>query len=242
MASDSPHRPAALVLQHGRLGPPGLLARWLRARSIDAVVHHVDSGAALPSPDGFAFVASLGSAKSPNHRHDPLVLEELDLIARCVERDVPVLGLCFGGQALAAVLGGTVEVLDAPELGWHRIESTAPDLVAPGPWLQWHYEAFRAPPGVEEVARSPVCSQAFRHGPHLGTQFHPESTAAIVEKWARHDQSRLPGRLEGHLEHLRAGAAAHGAAAEEAAVRLFDAFWAGCPGAHVEAAAGAARE
>ena len=104
-------------------------------------------------------------AKSPNHRHDPLVLEELDLIARCVERDVPVLGLCFGGQALAAVLGGTVEVLDAPELGWHRIESAAPDVVAAGPWLQWHYDAFRAPPGAEELARSPVCSQAFRHRP-----------------------------------------------------------------------------
>ena len=240
MASHDPHQPKALVLA-GEFAAEELLGRWLRTRAIDAVVHHVEPGAALPSPDGFAFVASLGSWKSPNHRHDALVLEELDLIARCVERDVPVLGLCFGGQALAEVLGGTVEVLDAPELGWHRVESTAPDVVAAGPWLQWHYEAFRAPPGAEELARSPVCSQAFRFGPHLATQFRP-STADIVAQWAEHDQTRLPGRLEDHLEQLRAGAAAHGAAAEAAAVRLFDAFWAGCPGAHAETAAGATRE
>jgi GMP synthase-like glutamine amidotransferase len=231
MALNSPDRPAALILQHGRLGPPGLLADWLRARGIGAVVHHVEPGAGLPTPDRFAFVASLGSAKSPNHRDDRLVIEELDLIARCVDREIPVLGLCFGGQALASVLGGTVEVLDAPELGWHRIESAAPDVVAGGPWLQWHFEAFRAPPGAEELARSPVCSQAFRFGPHLGTQFHPESTAVIVEQWARHDQTRLPGSLEEHLDHLRTGADAHGAAAEQAAVRLFDAFWARCPAA-----------
>ena len=77
-------------------------------------------------------------------------------------------------------LGGSVEVLDEPELGWHTIETDAPELVAAGPWLQWHFEAFTTPPGAEELARSPACAQAFRLGPHLAVQFHPESTAEIV--------------------------------------------------------------
>jgi len=225
MSSTASERPVALVLEHGRLGPPGILGSWLQARDVEAVVHRVEPGVPLPDPGDFAFVASLGSAKSPRQKDDPLVRAELDLLATCVYRGIPVLGLCFGGQALATVLGGTVRVLDDPELGWHHVRSAVPEVVTEGPWLQWHYEAFSVPPGAEELASSPVCPQAFRHGVHLGTQFHPESTAEIVKRWAENDQTRLPGRLEDHLVRLREGDRRHGAAARAAAMRLFDAFW-----------------
>ena len=87
-----------------------------------------------------------------------------------------------------------------------------------------------------------MCSQAFRFGPHLGTQFHPESTADIVAQWAEYDRRGCPGRLERHLEQLCAiGAARDGAAAAAAAMRLFDAFWAGCGAGRMRTAAGAAR-
>jgi GMP synthase-like glutamine amidotransferase len=215
------------VLQHGPLGPPAVLGRWLRERGIQAVVHHAGESGPLPAPDGFAFVASLGSAKNPrDDADDPLVADELQLLSACVERDVPVLGLCFGGQALATVLGGSVVRMPEPELGWRRVETAAPDVVAEGPWLQWHYEAFTTPPGAEELAWSETGPQAFRHGVHLGVQFHPESTAAIVAGWARHDRSRLPGRLDDWLAHLEGEERHHGAAAARAALRLFDAFWA----------------
>jgi GMP synthase-like glutamine amidotransferase len=215
------------VLQHGDLAPPGILADWLEERGVDTVVHRVREGVKLPEPRDFSFVASLGSAKSPRDDHDPLVARELALLTTCVEQDIPVLGLCFGGQALATVLGGTVDVLETPELGWHRVQSAAPDVVEDGPWLQWHYEAFTTPPGAQELAWSPACAQAFRFGPHLGTQFHPESTAEIVATWARHDRSRLPRTLTEHLEHLDAGAQRHAGATSRAARRLFDAFLAG---------------
>ncbi len=191
------------------------------------MIHRVAAGAEIPGPDGFAFVASLGSAKSPRERHDPLVAHELDYIEACVDRDVPVLGLCFGGQALSVALGGSVEVLDEPELGWHTIETDAPELVAAGPWLQWHFEAFTTPPGAEELARSPACAQAFRLGPHLAVQFHPESTAEIVSEWARHDAPRLDGALDEHLRRLAETGRRSGADAERAAMRLFDGFWDG---------------
>ena len=44
-----------------------------------------------------------------------------------------MLGVCFGGQALAAALGGTVAAHPRPEFGWYRIESRIPDVLAPGP-------------------------------------------------------------------------------------------------------------
>ena len=98
--------------------------------------------------------------------------------------------------------------------------------MAAGPWLQWHFEAFTTPPGAEELARSPACAQAFRLGPHLAVQFHPESTAEIVSEWARHDAPRLDGALDEHLRRLAETGRRSGSDAERAAMRLFDGFWA----------------
>jgi GMP synthase-like glutamine amidotransferase len=214
----------ALILQHGDWGPPGLLADWLESRGLPFVIHRSWLGEPLPDPDGHAFVASLGSNRNPRDTDDPAVAAELELLARAVERNVPVLGLCFGGQALAAALGAPVEPAPVPELGWVQIETDDPDLVPAGPWLAWHYERFRVPPGAREIARSRHASQAFVHGPHLGVQFHPESTVDIVAGWARSETDRLAelgvkdglALLKAPPEQLRGAA--------EAAFRLFDAF------------------
>lgn len=217
--------PPVLVLQHGELGPPGLLGDWLRARGMPAEVHRDGDGLPAEDPRGYAFVASLGSWRSPRDADDPVVARELDLLARAVEHDVPVLGLCFGGQALAVVLGGTVERAPVPELGWHEVETTDPDTVAAGPWLQWHFERFTVPPGGQELARSLSGSQAFRHGRHLGVQFHPESTIEIVRGWARSDRKRLAGLGIDDGEALATSGRRHAAGAAQRAFRLFDAFW-----------------
>jgi GMP synthase-like glutamine amidotransferase len=202
----------ALILQHGEWAPPGVLGDWMRARGIAAEVHRADLGEPLPALDGQAFVASLGAYVNPDDLHVPYVGAERRFIAEAVERDVPVLGLCFGGQMLAAVLGGRIERAPAPELGWHTVESSDP-RVPEGPWLQWHYHRFTLPPGATELARSPAGVQAFSYGRHLGVQFHPESTVEIVRGWARSERERA-------LELDRR----HAAAAAAAAFRLFDAF------------------
>ena len=215
----------ALVLQHGREGPPGLLGEWLDARGLGAEVSEDWRTLAHEHPEDYAFVASLGSWRSPREEDEPEVAAELDLLRRAVDADVPVLGLCFGGQALAAVLGGRVEPSPVPELGWSTIETDDPDTVAAGPWLQWHFERFTLPPGAEELARSAAGTQAFRHGRHLGVQFHPESTAEIVARWARADRKRLVRLGIDEPETLLEADAEHASAAAEAAFRLFDAFW-----------------
>ena len=215
----------ALIRQHGLTGPPALLGDGLRDRSIPAVIHPAYLGIPAPDPRDFAFVASLGSANSPNQTEKPEVAEELRLLERAVECDVPVLGLCFGGQALAAVLGGSVERAPEPELGWREIETSDPDQVPAGPWLQWHYDRFIVPGGAEELARTAVGSQAFRLGRHLWVQFHPESTIEHVSVWARKDAERTaPLGVSDGVALLEAGRA-HQAGAVDAAYTLFDAFW-----------------
>lgn len=216
---------AALILQHGDWGPPDLLGEWARERGIPVEVHCAHLGEPLPQLEHRPFVVSLGSDLSPLDRHLPVVADELELLGRAVQADVPVLGLCYGGQMLATVLGGRTEAAPEPELGWHRVESEDPAEVPEGPWLQWHYHRFTLPPGARALAHSPRALQAFSHGRHLGVQFHPESTIETVQEWARLDAERVatlgipdpPGMVEQGREHA--------AAAREAAFRLFDAFW-----------------
>jgi GMP synthase-like glutamine amidotransferase len=215
----------ALVLQHGDWGPPGLLGEWAAARGIALEVHHAKSGAPLPALNGQAFVASLGSPHNPSDTDVVEVANEMAFLQEAVARDVPVLGLCFGGQALAAVLGGTIERAPEPELGWHPVRSADPETVPEGPWLQWHYDAFTLPPGAELLATSPAGVQAFAHGRHLGVQFHPESTIEIVAQWARLDTERLAALGITDGEHLLEQGREHADAAAAAAFDLFDAFW-----------------
>jgi GMP synthase-like glutamine amidotransferase len=213
-----------LIRQHGETGPPAILAEWLTERGM---AYEVDSswlGRPTPDPEDYEFVVSLGSKHSPRDTHEPVVVAELDLLERAVARDVPVLGLCFGGQALAVALGGSVERAPRPELGWREIETDAPDLVPPGPWLEWHFERFTTPPGARELARTADAVQAFRLGPHLGVQFHPESPVDIVAGWARKDAERLAALGIADGMPLIAAPAAQQEAARASAFRLFDAF------------------
>jgi len=212
-----------LIRQHEEMTPPGLLVDWLRERGIPFKVHPSWLGAA-PDLTSDSFVASLGSPYGPNDTSETAVVEELKLIEAAVESELPVLGLCFGGEALSAVLGGRVERAPVPELGWREIQTHDPVAVPAGPWLEWHYERFTTPPGAVELARTADAVQAFRFGPHLGVQFHPEATVDIVSHWASMNAKRLAelGIEDGTA--LLATSPERKAAAKAAAFRLFDAF------------------
>ena len=214
----------ALIRQHEEMTPPGLLAEWLEERGIPYEVHHSYKGGTVPDPNDYAFVASLGSPYGPNDTHEPGVMDELALVGAAVENEVPVLGLCFGGEVLSAVLGGRVERAPVPELGWREIQTDDPGAIPAGPWLEWHYERFTTPPGAVEVARTRDATQAFRIGPHLGVQFHPESTVEIVASWADMDTGSLGGLGIEDGKVLLEVSPETEEAAREGAFRLFDAF------------------
>jgi GMP synthase-like glutamine amidotransferase len=220
---------AALVLEHEADAPAGLLGDWAAARGIALDVVRVGDGEPIPEVDGRPFLVTLGSEASAFDDAVPWLAAERAALDRALVAGVPVLGICFGGQHLARALGATVARAVRPEVGWLDVETLAPDVVPPGPWLQWHRDAFAVPPGAELLARSPVCAQAFRSGRHLGVQFHPEVTPAIALDWA----TSYPGsmaRAGTTLEAVRAGGDAHAAGARRRADALFDAFLAGASG------------
>jgi GMP synthase-like glutamine amidotransferase len=108
-------------------------------------------------------------------------------------RDIPILGVCFGGQQLSRALGGIVTKAQSTEIGWFSVEKVpetanfAPTVLFQGPWMQWHYDSFSVPAGATALAQSPAGPQAFVCGRALGLQFHPEATETIVTMWSSGD-------------------------------------------------------
>ena len=215
-----------LILQHEEGGPPALFADWCGRRSIPFEVRRVWEDGVPPSPAGLPWICALGSDHSPAETDAPSwVAAEIDFLRAALGADVPVLGLCFGGQALAAAGGAQVGPADPPEVGWLEVDSDDPATVPTGPWLHFHYDQLTVPPGGEELARSAAGTAAFRLGRSLGLQFHPEGTPEIADAWTLVDEERLlPLGISPSAVAIQGRESA--AAAASAADALFDAWWA----------------
>jgi GMP synthase-like glutamine amidotransferase len=213
----------ALVIQHEEPTPGGYVHQWLADRGAEQEVLRIDVDGRAIDLSEYDVIVSLGSEFPAFDDTIPWLRRELELLRSAVHNDVAVLGICFGGQLLARSLGGRSFRGGESEIGWLPVRSDEPSLVSEGPWFQWHFDSFTAPPGAQLIADSPVGPQAYTIGRSLGVQFHPEVTPAIMDAWVaayRHeldqegvDPDRLLEETASRAEQSRA-----------AAWRLFDGF------------------
>jgi GMP synthase-like glutamine amidotransferase len=162
-----------------------------------------------PSLDGYEILTILGSKHAV---YDPVVEEawfgrELQLIAEADRRGVPILGICFGGQALCRYFGGTVARAPSSEIGWTEI-SVKPGIdLSSGPWFEYHFDRCELPAGAEIWAETAAAVQIFAIGRNIGTQFHPEINEAQIKEWmtgAGAEETRDLGfNPEGLIEQTR---------------------------------------
>jgi GMP synthase-like glutamine amidotransferase len=181
----------ALILQHEEPTPPGLVTEWLGGHGASVETFRIDVHDREVDPTRYDLIVSLGSEFAAFDDTKPFVPREASLLRRAVDAEVPILGLCFGGQMLARVLGGEVYRSSDSEIGWLPVQSTDPEMVPEGPWFQWHFDTFALPPGATLMAETHVGPQAFVMGRSLGLQFHPEVTTDIMTDWVREYRHEL---------------------------------------------------
>ncbi len=213
----------ALVIQHEQPTPGGYVNCWLEERGADQNVFRIDVEQREIEVREFDLIVLLGSELAAFDDSIPWLEREQRLLLAAAHADVPILGVCFGSQLLARVLGGQSLRGNQPEIGWRQVRSKDPSLVPEGPWFQWHFDTFTPPPGSRLIADSPIGPQAYTIGRSLGLQFHPEVTPEIMDAWVAVYRDELeregvdPDRL---LEETRRRADQSRAAAWG----LFDAF------------------
>jgi len=184
----------ALLIQHDHICTPGFVGERLTDRGLDLVLHQVvredrflspNVEIEFPDPTDFDAIVPMGAPWSV-YDHEAIgtwVPTELKMLRDARDHQVPVLGICFGGQMLAAAHGGSVARSAAPEIGWVEVDSDDESLVPSGWWFQWHYDQWQLPAQAQEVARNTTSSQAFVLGRNLAVQFHPEMTSEILASW-----------------------------------------------------------
>lgn len=214
----------ALVIQHEDPTPPGLVSGWVEERGGTVETLRIDEQDPHDlDPRDYGLIVSLGSEFGAYEDDIEWIAHEMDLFRDATAADVPILGLCFGGQLLARVLGGEVYRSDKEEIGWLTVGTRDSDLVPDVPWFQWHFDTFTAPPGAQVIAENEIGPQAYVIGRSLGVQFHPEVTTTIMDDWVRVYRHELdehgvdPDRLlEESYERKES--------AQAASIKLFDAF------------------
>jgi GMP synthase (glutamine-hydrolysing) len=196
-----------LVIQNADSDPVGPLGDWLTDAGLKLDVRNAEAGVSLPDDltDHAGLVVLGGDMGAMDDARAPWLPAVRALLREAVTREVPTLGVCLGGQLLAAANGGTVAPNpDGPEFGAQLIAKRAAASTDPlfGPLpitpdvIQWHFDAVTAlPPGAVQLASSPGCDvQAFRLGRLAwGVQFHIETTPEVVRAWAAADADALDG-------------------------------------------------
>lgn len=226
--------PVIAVLHHLERPFTGHAGRVLRAAGVTLDERDRRAGDPLPDLGEVDGVLSLGGEHSVRDIAEHLELAaEAELLREAVAREVPVLGVCLGGQLLAHALGGSVSRLPRRLLEWAPIEplpAAAGDpvlgaLPEGARALHWNEDGFALPPDAVELLR-PVSAggEGFRAGRAAwGIQFHPEVDGETLEGWYADwpAEAEQAGRT---VEEARAADARHLATQARVAEAVFGGF------------------
>ncbi|MGE2689629.1 glutamine-hydrolyzing GMP synthase [Mycolicibacterium pulveris] len=173
MTSSSP-RPV-LVVDFGAQYAQLIARRIREARVYSEVIPHTASVEEIVARDPQAIVLSGGPASVYADEAPQLNPAVFDL-------EVPIFGICYGFQAMAQTLGGTVTQTGTREYGRTELKVTGGQLHSDLPttqpvWMSHGDAVTEAPEGFDVVAvspGSPVAAFENRERRLAGVQYHPE--------------------------------------------------------------------
>ena len=182
-----------LALQFCWDDPPAYLSEIMHEHHIPYKLVEVDKYP-VPVPTEFDAILAMGGFQhvGENEKY-PYLLGVESMIRKVVEKDIPYLGICLGGQLLAHVLGAPVKRHTITPLGFFNVQTTVmgradplfhdlPDIMQV---FHWHEDTFDIPlEAVQLACNAQTENQAFRYGRHAyGTQYHTEVTPEMIDTW-----------------------------------------------------------
>jgi GMP synthase (glutamine-hydrolysing) len=200
-------------------------ANFRRVLDVDLVEFHAPSGE-FPETLHYDGVVVTGSWAS--------VYWDREWIARlkswvgdAVKAGIPTLGVCYGHQLLADVLGGRVAAMDGYEIGYRTIEHDGENELLEG--VDEQFVAFtthsdrvvEAPPGATVFAKNDYGIHGFRRGNAFAVQFHPEYDREMAEHVTRRKEDQLS---EEHLQAVLDGITDENDASARQTTQVFDNF------------------
>lgn len=189
---------AILVLEHDTVDPITRLGEVLneQAHRLKIVRLHQD-GQLPPDLDNVDGLIVMGGRQNVDEQDQHAWMpRELELIKQAHEAFIPIVGVCLGAQLIAVALGGTVEKMDQPEVGFGPVKSSFPGTIdtlhAGVPWERpvFHahgYQVTKLPPDATPLSGSKLCrTQAYKVGLRTyGFQYHFEWTRTDIERFLR---------------------------------------------------------
>ncbi|WP_049969407.1 type 1 glutamine amidotransferase [Haladaptatus cibarius] len=158
-------------------------------------------------PNSFDFDAAVVSGSRSSVYWDEAWIPPLkEWVEVAIESGMPMLGICYGHQLLADVLGGDVRDMGEYEIGYREVEHVGESPLFDG--IESEFVAFTThsdevvelPPGAKSIAKNDYSNHGFRKEDVFGVQFHPEydmDTAEEVTRGKDLSAERLQQVLDG---------------------------------------------
>ena len=180
-----------LIVKHAPFEREGNMVAWLQRKQAEIEYLNLYESTVFPDLKAFDLMVLLGGPMSVNDEQlYPWLVPEKQFIKDALSLDMPILGLCLGGQLIANALGAAVTLSKETEIGWHTVSNRTlnkklfqfPEQM---PIFNWHGETFALPNGAEPLLKSQACeNQGFQYGEKvIGLQCHPEVTPEIIQDW-----------------------------------------------------------
>jgi len=196
-----------------------------RELDADLVEFHCPSG---ELPEGFDFDAFVVTGSRASVYWDREWIGALKRWAgEAVRAGLPALGVCYGHQLLADVMGGRVEAMGEYEIGYRTVEQDGQNRLLDGVaedmtvFTTHSDHVVEAPPGATVFAKNEYGIHGFRKDQVFAVQFHPEydmETARTVT------QGKTDQLSEDRIEEVLDGIRADNYQAACEAKQLFDNF------------------